>query len=239
MSECLVGDAAVLIFRSFHVQLSTAVMVSACYNLRPSLRDSRPEPCTAEAGGCRREDLSSEPQRANGVCACLGRAFVGGLGGGRSTLHTSDFIRTILSSLDASIILLFFLSISLSGFTLSTRHPAWPHPHRPHQNFPSLAQHTTLTHRSQSTASSMRSSWICPGPWSLLAAEAVVDTILSRFILNLPDGELGSLERVCFQVEQALVQSSLAVDHVLSPFPPPDTGIMKTLSENKTQVCPR
>ncbi len=25
----------------------------------------------------------------------------------------------------------------------------------------------------------------------------------SRFILNLPDGELGSLERICFQVEQA------------------------------------
>ena len=28
---------------------------------------------------------------------------------------------------------------------------------------------------------------------------------LSRFILNLPDGELDSLERVCFQVEQASV----------------------------------
>ena len=30
----------------------------------------------------------------------------------------------------------------------------------------------------------------------------------SRFILNLPDSELDSLERVCFQVEQALVSPS-------------------------------
>jgi len=28
---------------------------------------------------------------------------------------------------------------------------------------------------------------------------------LSRFILNLPDEELASLERICFQVEQAYV----------------------------------
>jgi mRNA-decapping enzyme subunit 2 len=29
----------------------------------------------------------------------------------------------------------------------------------------------------------------------------------SRFILNLPDGELTSLERICFQVEQAYGRS--------------------------------
>ena len=28
-------------------------------------------------------------------------------------------------------------------------------------------------------------------------------SVPSRFILNLPDGELASLERICFQVEQA------------------------------------
>ncbi|KAI0031160.1 DCP2-domain-containing protein [Vararia minispora EC-137] len=31
----------------------------------------------------------------------------------------------------------------------------------------------------------------------------VVDDLSSRFILNLPDNELNSLERICFQVEQA------------------------------------
>jgi mRNA-decapping enzyme subunit 2 len=31
----------------------------------------------------------------------------------------------------------------------------------------------------------------------------------SRFILNLPDDELSSLERICFQVEQAYVSPAL------------------------------
>ena len=34
-------------------------------------------------------------------------------------------------------------------------------------------------------------------------------SILSRFILNLPDEELASVERVCFQVEQASVAPPL------------------------------
>lgn len=48
---------------------------------------------------------------------------------------------------------------------------------------------------------------------------------LSRFILNLPDEELASLERVCFQVEQAYVPVFVRT----RPFLTPRSHIHQTL----------
>jgi hypothetical protein len=60
----------------------------------------------------------------------------------------------------------------------------------------------------------------------------------SRFILNVPDEELETVERICFQVEQAYVFRLSC--SVCSPTPPPpkDTGSTKTLLETKTQTFP-
>lgn len=41
---------------------------------------------------------------------------------------------------------------------------------------------------------------------------------ISRFILNLPEEELASVERVCFQVEQALVSSTVHFTRPLNLF---------------------
>lgn len=56
----------------------------------------------------------------------------------------------------------------------------------------------------------------------------------SRFILNLPEEEFESLERLCFQVEQAYVGT---MDHLQTTSEPSLSGIgsMKTLSESRIQ----
>lgn len=43
----------------------------------------------------------------------------------------------------------------------------------------------------------------------------------SRFILNLPDEELASLERICFQVEQAYVAPSVYMVLIFIRLPTP------------------
>lgn len=56
----------------------------------------------------------------------------------------------------------------------------------------------------------------------------------SRFILNLPDEELTSLERICFQVEQAY--GSVWLSLILLAQVLAGTGSTKTLSEKKIVV---
>jgi hypothetical protein len=58
----------------------------------------------------------------------------------------------------------------------------------------------------------------------------------SRFILNLPDEELASLERICFQVEQAYVQCVPYKGRLLMQNT--DIGFTKTLFEKKTPNSP-
>ena len=48
---------------------------------------------------------------------------------------------------------------------------------------------------------------------SILCLFLAVNPWSSRFILNLPDGELASLERICFQVEQAYGSASYLHAH--------------------------
>lgn len=43
-----------------------------------------------------------------------------------------------------------------------------------------------------------------------LTLSAVLDDLAARFIVNLPQDELESMDRVCFQIEQACVPFALA-----------------------------
>ena len=185
----------------------------------------------------------AEARKGNAVCACLSRGRVGSDwpgGGGRSTLHTPRISYVPYSlHLTPHLFSSFLLSIPLSGFIPHIGHPAWLHPPLLRLNFRSLVQQTTTTHHSQSTTSSVRFSWIYRGQCSLEHHEYFADETCSRFILNLPDGELGSLERVCFQVEQASVTIIHSVDRLLSLPLPSGTGTTKTLCENRTQRCLR
>ena len=59
-------------------------------------------------------------------------------------------------------------------------------------------------------------------------------SVPSRFILNLPDNELASLERICFQVEQAYDPSYPNLAHGVRNLSfLSDIGTMKILSERK------
>lgn len=59
-------------------------------------------------------------------------------------------------------------------------------------------------------------------------------SVPSRFILNLPDNELASLERICFQVEQAYDPSYPNLTHGVRNLSfLSDIGTMKILSERK------
>lgn len=68
-------------------------------------------------------------------------------------------------------------------------------------------------------------------PASLLTLTEIL--FLSRFILNLPDEELASLERICFQVEQAYVVSVARI--VLVLFVCLDIGFMRISFASRTQ----
>ncbi|KAJ3521649.1 hypothetical protein NM688_g8988 [Phlebia brevispora] len=63
----------------------------------------------------------------------------------------------------------------------------------------------------------------------------VLEDLSSRFILNLPDEELASLERVCFQVEQAHWYYE---DFVREQDPTLPTMTLKRFSNNLFHVCP-
>jgi Dcp2, box A domain len=84
------------------------------------------------------------------------------------------------------------------------RLPSWPILHPRLQSHPRLILPTirdsSLINMQPMTKFSriFRGLWFLPGFVTLL-----IDISYSRFILNLPDEELSSLERICFQVEQA------------------------------------
>ncbi|PCH33658.1 DCP2-domain-containing protein [Wolfiporia cocos MD-104 SS10] len=66
--------------------------------------------------------------------------------------------------------------------------------------------------------------------------EEVLEELSSRFILNLPDEELASLERVCFQVEQAhWYYEDFIREQNPSKFP---SYNLKTFSEALFRACP-
>lgn len=65
------------------------------------------------------------------------------------------------------------------------------------------------------------------------------NVVCSRFILNLPDEELASLERICFQVEQASVFPATRNFHRPDPFLLSDIGFMKISFANKIQCSLR
>ncbi|KAG6857551.1 hypothetical protein H0H87_000150 [Tephrocybe sp. NHM501043] len=65
--------------------------------------------------------------------------------------------------------------------------------------------------------------------------EEVLDDLSSRFILNLPDEELSSLERICFQVEQA---HWFYEDFVREENPSFPALALKKFSEMLFQACP-
>ena len=101
----------------------------------------------------------------------------------------------------------------------------------------------------------MKYSRICRGGYSYTPAHYSSSTHrTSRFILNLPEEELASVERVCFQVEQAYVMpfipTSVYIDHLRyshwyyedfireqhpSKFP---SYTLKTFSEALFRACP-
>ncbi|KAI0052888.1 DCP2-domain-containing protein [Auriscalpium vulgare] len=65
--------------------------------------------------------------------------------------------------------------------------------------------------------------------------DEVLDDLSSRFILNLPDDELASLERICFQVEQAhwFYEDFIREENLKFPSLP-----LKKFSEMLFQACP-
>ncbi|KZT02695.1 DCP2-domain-containing protein [Laetiporus sulphureus 93-53] len=72
--------------------------------------------------------------------------------------------------------------------------------------------------------------------YSHLTQEEVLEELSSRFILNLPDEELASLERVCFQVEQAhWYYEDFIREQNPSKFP---SYTLKTFSEALFRTCP-
>ncbi|KAI0669872.1 Dcp2, box A domain-containing protein [Trametes maxima] len=72
--------------------------------------------------------------------------------------------------------------------------------------------------------------------YSDLSREEVLEDLSSRFILNLPEEELASVERVCFQVEQAhwYYEDFIREQHP-SKFP---SYTLKTFSEALFHACP-
>ncbi|KAH9081643.1 DCP2-domain-containing protein [Lactarius deliciosus] len=74
-----------------------------------------------------------------------------------------------------------------------------------------------------------------PNPYKYSTIDEVLDDLSSRFILNLPDGELASLERICFQVEQAHWYYEDFIREENSKFP---SLPLKKFSEMFFQACP-
>lgn len=74
-----------------------------------------------------------------------------------------------------------------------------------------------------------------PNPYKYSTIEEVLDDLSSRFILNLPDGELASLERICFQVEQAHWYYEDFIREENPKFP---SLHLKKFSEMFFQACP-
>ncbi|KAI0275077.1 Dcp2, box A domain-containing protein [Gloeopeniophorella convolvens] len=74
-----------------------------------------------------------------------------------------------------------------------------------------------------------------PNPYKYSTIDEVLDDLSSRFILNLPDGELASLERICFQVEQAhwYYEDFIREENPKFPSLP-----LKKFSEMFFQACP-
>jgi hypothetical protein len=113
------------------------------------------------------------------------------------------------------------------------------HRRHPHRRSTLLNRSETRIHTSHTKMPRRRRCWrtyqgraslISVLHWSLIYS-------LSRFILNLPDEELNSLERLCFQVEQACVPiyESVWVDIDFSS--PLVIGSTKISSEKKTTSC--
>ncbi|KAI9063087.1 DCP2-domain-containing protein [Trametes sanguinea] len=72
--------------------------------------------------------------------------------------------------------------------------------------------------------------------YSDLSREEVLEDLSSRFILNLPEEELASVERVCFQVEQAhWYYEDFVREQNPSKFP---SYTLKTFSEALFRACP-
>ncbi|KAG6868588.1 hypothetical protein C0993_000614 [Termitomyces sp. T159_Od127] len=71
--------------------------------------------------------------------------------------------------------------------------------------------------------------------YKLATHDEVLDDLSSRFILNLPDDELSSLERICFQVEQAhwFYEDFIREENPKFPSLP-----LKRFSEMLFQACP-
>ncbi|KAI0257128.1 DCP2-domain-containing protein [Lactifluus subvellereus] len=74
-----------------------------------------------------------------------------------------------------------------------------------------------------------------PNPYKYATIDEVLDDLSSRFILNLPDGELASLERICFQVEQAHWYYEDFIREENQSFP---SLPLKKFSEMFFQACP-
>ncbi|KAA1471498.1 DCP2-domain-containing protein [Dentipellis sp. KUC8613] len=74
-----------------------------------------------------------------------------------------------------------------------------------------------------------------PDRYKYTTQEEVLDDLTSRFILNLPDEELASLERICFQVEQAhwFYEDFIREENPKFPSLP-----LKRFSEMLFQACP-
>ncbi|KAI9512600.1 pyrophosphatase DCP2 [Russula earlei] len=74
-----------------------------------------------------------------------------------------------------------------------------------------------------------------PNPYKYSTIDEVLDDLSSRFILNLPDNELASLERICFQVEQAhwYYEDFIREENPKFPSLP-----LKKFSEMFFQACP-
>ncbi|KAM5536209.1 hypothetical protein V8D89_010108 [Ganoderma adspersum] len=72
--------------------------------------------------------------------------------------------------------------------------------------------------------------------YSDLSRDEVLEDLSSRFILNLPEEELASVERVCFQVEQAhWYYEDFVREQNPSKFP---SYTLKTFSEALFRACP-
>ncbi|KAI8995654.1 DCP2-domain-containing protein [Trametes punicea] len=89
---------------------------------------------------------------------------------------------------------------------------------------------------SAALAASSSSQEYAPVQYSELSREEVLEDLSSRFILNLPEEELASVERVCFQVEQAhWYYEDFIREQNPSKFP---SYTLKTFSEALFHACP-
>ncbi|KAH9944361.1 DCP2-domain-containing protein [Epithele typhae] len=85
-------------------------------------------------------------------------------------------------------------------------------------------------------AAASSSHQFAPVQYSDLSREEVLEDLSSRFILNLPEEELASVERVCFQVEQAhWYYEDFVREQNPSKFP---SYTLKTFSEALFHACP-